>query len=127
MIENQGVICFTFYNVLEIKNGYEERWDNFLEIFSLCPCAILKPFWSITFDEIEMFNNKTSNIYPIFTHFSILGKDDSYHFKKWIEEVLELAKSSLMYEQNLFRNTIEYFNSRRELSEIRVRKEFYKK
>ncbi|MGF2054038.1 hypothetical protein [Vagococcus fluvialis] len=127
IIENQAVICFTFYNVLEIKNGYNERWDKFVKIFSMYPCVILKPFWSITFDEIDMFKNKKTGIYPIFNHFSMLGKDDSYNFKKWIDEVLLLAEGSLAYEQNLFQDTIDYFNSRRELSEIRIRQEFYKK
>lgn len=126
-IENKTVVCFSFYNVFEIRNGYHERWEKFLNIFSQYPCTILKPFWQIILDEIKLDGSESDEVYPIFNHFSLLGKDSSYHFKTWIEEVLDLAKDSLKYEQDIFVKTMNYFNNRRDLSEHRVKKEFAKR
>ncbi|ECP1911570.1 hypothetical protein FYN87_04385 [Listeria monocytogenes] len=125
-IENKTIVCFSFYNVMEIRNGHYERWGKFLDIFSKYPCAILKPFWQIIIEEIELYNNDSDELYPIFNHFSLLGRDSSYHFKTWIEEVLDLSKDSLKYEQDIFVKTMNYFNRRRDLSEKRVKKEFAK-
>lgn len=91
------------------------------------PCAVLKPYWQIIVDEVDSYDKESDELYPIFNHFSALGKDSTYHFKKWIDEVLDLAKDSLKYEQTIFMKTMNYFNSRRDLSEQRVKKEFAKR
>ena len=126
-LENNTVVCFSFYNVLELKNGYTERWEKFLDIFSKSPCAIAKPFWQIILEELEIYDNRVKDIYPLFNHFSLLGKGPSYNFKIWISEVLDLARDSLQYEQDVFLKTLDYFNGRRDLPEYRVKNEFAKK
>lgn len=126
-LKNDTIVCFSFYNVLEIRNGHHERWESFLDIFSKFPCAILKPFWQIILDELELYENESDELYPIFNHFSLLGKNSSYHFRTWVEKILELAEESLIYEQDIFLRAINYFNNRRDLSEQRVKKEFAKR
>ncbi|WP_167630699.1 hypothetical protein, partial [Listeria valentina] len=126
-LENNAIICFSFYNVLEVRNGYQDRWERFLDIFSKFPCAILKPFWQILLDELEFYDSESGELYPIFNHFSLLENNSIYHFKTWIEEVLELGEESLKYEQEIFLKTVNYFNNRRGLSEQRVKKEFAKR
>ncbi|WP_195971631.1 hypothetical protein [Enterococcus gallinarum] len=130
-LENNAIVCFSFYNILEIRNGYKERWEKFLEFFSMFPCAVIKPYWQIILDEVDSYDKESGELYhelyPIFNHFSALGKNSTYHFKKWIDEVLDLAKDSLKYEQTIFMKTMNYFNSRRDLSEERVKKEFAKR
>ena len=35
-------LCFNMNNIIELKNGYIERYNNFLNIFSSIPCIIFK-------------------------------------------------------------------------------------
>lgn len=88
ILNNQEIICFSIQNVLGIKNGYKERWESFVDIFSKFPCAITKPYGIIISEEVEIIKNIRKEIYPLFNHFSYLGKNSSYHFQDWIEKII---------------------------------------
>lgn len=117
-LENKLILCFSFYNVMEIKKGYTERWKKFLDVFSMMPCVILRPYWMIIEEE------STGNANPIFNHFSMLGKDSSYHFEAWINEVLEKTGEYLDLEQKHFENVMEFFNENKTLKNSDLEEKF---
>ncbi len=125
-------LCFNMNNIIELKNGYIERYNNFLNIFSSIPCIIFKFYPNIIREELNYAINKKFNFENI--SFSVVPNSlKEYDLKNIIENYLyeeDIVEEELLlnfmnhlkndfsnftqfdekYEYSIIENTLKQFN-----------------
>lgn len=106
--EQEYYICFSIYNAIELSNGYESRFERFLEIFSNINCIMFWTYIDIINEEIECYRGNKFDISKIsYSFVPNLGKeyDIRYCLEKWIPEIkniIEPQKRDMEELENFF-------------------------
>lgn len=84
-LEESWMICITSGSLFEIRKN-KEVYDKFLEIFSIFPFFVLKPFVNLFEDEKKAYdaNEKAS---PIQLSISFANKDPRFQLKGFMEDI----------------------------------------
>lgn len=134
-------ICFSIYNIIELRNKID-IFPKFIEFFCKFPTFVFFPHKSILEYEHRYYLNRTTKISKneIMISFTPLGKNDSYDFRYFIENVFNSLKTeihdfvdclsdvALSWEDQRKNNTIESsdeFYRREESKAVRKFLKFY--
>lgn len=96
-LSSNYVITFSIYNVLELKNGYSERYMKFLEVFSKIPCIMFLTYKDIVKEEVEVHNGKQHDItqisYSFVPEMSSNAYSIEYCLNIWIDKLENILKT----------------------------------
>ena len=103
--DNNFEICFNINNVMELRQGYPERYDSFLEIFSNNPCLLFRLYPDIIKEEVHHANTNVFDFSKI--AFSILPcSNKEYNLEYVLEKVVPNINDSIKVQTNF----IQYMN-----------------
>jgi hypothetical protein len=97
MLLDSWMICITTGSLFEIRRK-TEVYEKFLEIFSILPFFIIKPFINL-FEEEKRVYGINENVSPIELSISFANKDQKFHLKRFMNEIfsrLEVIRSEKM-------------------------------
>lgn len=105
--------CFSFYNVLELKNGYPKRYNKFIEIFSKMPCIMFMPYKVIVKEEVNAHNGNSFDITKVsYSFVPMLG--ENYDINHYLSKLVPLAQSILKDEENAFKELAKFFTKQKD-------------
>ena len=77
--------CISIYSLVELRRS-QSVYSTFLEMFSLIPFLMTKPFNGILAEEFQTYSDKAA-LNPIQVAVTSLNKDPRLHLKQMLEEI----------------------------------------
>ena len=116
------VICLTIYSLIELRRN-QAVFEKFVEIFSVIPFFILKPFYQMFENERDLYD-VGGNPQPILVAITMVNQDSRLHLRNLIqelfsnEEILEAEKRWRSDETTVLNNWITRIENFRPNSDV---------
>ncbi len=116
------IICITIYSLIELRRN-SEVFEKFLDVFSVIPFFILKPFYQMFENERDLYD-AIEFPQPILTAITMANQDPRLHLRNLIqelftnEEIIKVEKGWRTDESSVLNNWISQIDNFKPSSDV---------